>query len=159
MLKENYYQTLGALVLGSRLRKLSDRLLAEVGNIYKQRNLDFEPGWFHIMYLLNEFDRLSVTEISEILQISHPSVIQSIGVMEAKGIIELSKDKKDKRKRIIELSETGKKLLVEIQPVWARINVMMNDFLAEGEHSKNLLKAVSEIETQLDRKNLSDRLK
>lgn len=155
---ENYYQKLGALVLGSRLRKLSERLLNEVGNIYRNRNIDFEPGWFHIMYLLNENERLSVTQISDILQVSHPSVIQSIGVLESKGIIDISKDKKDKRKRMIELSESGKSLLIEILPMWNRIDEMMNAFLAEGEFSRNILKAADEIELQLDQKNLSERL-
>lgn len=155
---ENYYQKLGALVLGSRLRKLSERLLNEVGNIYRNRNIDFEPGWFHIMYLLNENERLSVTQISDILQVSHPSVIQSIGVLESKGIIDISKDKKDKRKRMIELSESGKSLLIEILPMWNRIDEMMNAFLAEGEFSRNILKAADEIEILLDQKNLSERL-
>lgn len=157
-MNENYYQKLGALVLGSRLRKLSERLLFEVGNIYRNREIDFEPGWFHIMYLLDENECLSVTQLSDILQVSHPSVIQSIGVLESKGIVKISKDKKDKRRRMIELSDNGKSILTEIQPVWKRIDEMMNQFLAEGEFSRNILNAADEIDKLLDEKNLSDRM-
>jgi len=157
-MSENYYEKLGQLILGSRLRKLSERLMLEMGNIYKSRNIEFEPGWFHIMYLLSENEKLSVTQISDILQVSHPSVIQVVGVLEKKEIVTISPDLNDKRKRIIELSDHGKDLLFQIQPFWNMIEQMMAEFLQEGEYSRNILNAVNEIENNLDAKSLSERM-
>lgn len=157
-MSENYYEKLGQLILGSRLRKLSERLMLEMGIIYKSRNIEFEPGWFHIMYLLSENEKLSVTQISEILQVSHPSVIQVVGVLEKKDIVTISPDLNDKRKRMIELSEHGKELLIQIQPLWNMIDQMMAEFLQEGEYSRNILNAVTEIENNLYAKSLSERM-
>ncbi|MDP3643023.1 MAG: MarR family winged helix-turn-helix transcriptional regulator [Bacteroidota bacterium] len=157
-MSDNYYEKLGQLILGSRLRKLSERLMLEMGNIYRSRNIDFEPGWFHIMFLLSENEKMSITQISEMLQVSHPSVIQVVGVLEKKDIVKISVDPLDKRKRMIELSDYGIRLLELIKPVWNEIDQMMITFLSEGDHSANILKAITEIENNLDEKPLTERM-
>jgi DNA-binding MarR family transcriptional regulator len=158
-MSDNYYEKLGQLVLGSRLRKLSERLMLEMGNIYKAKSIEFEPGWFHIMYLLSENEKMSITQISEMLQVSHPSVIQVIGVLEKRDIVKISIDSNDKRKRMVELSDNGTNLLERIKPVWNEIDQMMIAFLSEDEFSKNILNAITEIEKKLDSKPLSERMK
>jgi DNA-binding MarR family transcriptional regulator len=155
---DNYYEKLGQLILGSRLRKLSERLMLEMGNIYKNRNIEFEPGWFHIMYLLAENEKMSITQISDMLQVSHPSVIQVIGVLEKRDIVKISIDNGDKRRRLIELSENGLVLLNQIKPIWQQIDQMMIAFLSEGQFSQNILEAIGEIEKNLDSKSLSERI-
>lgn len=157
-MSDNYYEKLGQLILGSRLRKLSERLMLEMGNIYKSKSIEFEPGWFHIMYLLSENEKMSITQISEMLQVSHPSVIQVVGVLEKRDIVKISVDLNDKRKRMVELSENGKSLLERIKPVWNEIDQMMIAFLSEGEYSRNILNAITEIEKNLDAKPLSERM-
>jgi len=157
-MSDNYYEKLGQLILGSRLRKLSERLMLEMGNIYKSRNIEFEPGWFHIMYLLSENEKMSITQISEMLQVSHPSVIQVVGVLEKRDIVKISIDTNDKRKRMVELSDNGISLLERIKPVWNEIDQMMIAFLSEGEYSRNILNAITEIEKNLDAKPLSERM-
>lgn len=157
-MSDNYYEKLGQLILGSRLRKLSERLMLEMGNIYKSKNIEFEPGWFHIMYLLSENEKMSITQISEMLQVSHPSVIQVVGVLEKRDIVKISVDFNDKRKRMVELSDNGASLLERIKPVWNEIDQMMIAFLSEGEYSRNILNAITEIEKNLDAKPLSERM-
>ena len=157
-MSDNYYEKLGQLILGSRLRKLSERLMLEMANIYKSRGIEFEPGWFHIMYLLSENEKMSITQISDVLQVSHPSVIQVIGVLEKRDIVKISIDSNDKRKRMVELSVIGSCLLERIKPVWNEIDQMMIAFLSEGEFSPHLLKAIAEIENNLEAKPLSERM-
>lgn len=157
-MSDNYYEKLGQLVLGSRLRKLSERLMLEMGNVYKDRGIEFEPGWFHIMYLLSENEKMSITQISEVLQVSHPSVIQVVGVLEKRDIVKISIDSNDKRKRMVELSDNGTNLLERIKPVWNEIDQMMIAFLSEGEYSSNILNAITEIEKSLDSKSLAERM-
>ncbi|HAQ19030.1 MAG TPA: hypothetical protein DCR40_07340 [Prolixibacteraceae bacterium] len=157
-MSDNYYEKLGQLILGSRLRKLSERLMLEMGNIYKNRNIEFEPGWFHIMYLLSENEKMSITQISDMLQVSHPSVIQVVGILEKNDIVKISLDPTDKRKRMIELSDNGTRLLMQIKPVWSKIDQMMAEFLSEGEFSRNILNAITEIEKNLDARPLAERM-
>lgn len=156
---DNYYEKLGELVIGSRLRRLSERFVLDIGNIYKNKNIDFEPGWFHIMYLLSENKRMSITQIADILNVSHPSVIQVVRVMEMKNIVSAHTDTTDSRKRMLELTTDGRKLLKRIIPIWDEINELITNFLAESEHSKNILKGIKEIEDNLEKKSLSERMK
>jgi DNA-binding MarR family transcriptional regulator len=157
-MNENYYEKLGELVIASRLRRLSERFILEMGNIYKSQNIDFEPGWFHIMYLLSENTKMSITQISETLNVSHPSVIQVVKVLEKKNIVCTNIDETDNRRRILELTENGKTLLKKIQPIWSEIDKQMANFLAEGEYSKNFLNGITEIEENLEKKSMVERL-
>lgn len=154
----NYYEELGVLVLGSRLRRMSERMLAEIAGIYKSKGIDFEPGWFHILYLLNENGEMSIMEISETLKMSHPSVIQVSRVLEKKEVVAAFPGKQDKRKRTLKLTTKGKKLLEQIIPIWDEIQTVITGVLNEGEHSKVLLEAISELEVNLNKRGLVARI-
>jgi DNA-binding MarR family transcriptional regulator len=154
----DYYEEHGVLVLGSRLRRMSERMLAEIAGIYKSKGIEFEPGWFHVLYLLNENKEMSIMEISEKLSMSHPSVIQVSRVMEKNNVVKAFPGKKDKRKRTLKLTTKGKKLLEEIIPIWSEIRTAITDLLNEGEHSKVLLQAITELEVNLNKQALLERI-
>jgi hypothetical protein len=45
---------LAELALASRLKRLSDRLMKDVSQVYKDCKIDFEPRWFAVLYALNK---------------------------------------------------------------------------------------------------------
>lgn len=147
---ENYYKDLGELVLGSRLRKISEKLLLEISGIYKSKGIDFEPGWFHILHLLLEKEELSITEIADILQVSHPSVIQVAKVLEKRELIHTFPGKEDRRKRMIRLTKEGRQLTDQVEPLWKKIKEAVAELLSKGKHSRFLLEALTELEENLD---------
>lgn len=157
-MKTGYYALLGELVLGSRFRKISERILLEIGSIYKSLNIEFEPGWFHILYLLDENETLSVTEISDTLQVSHPSVIQVVKVLENRALVSTTTDKTDKRKRLVKLTAGGTELLSKIKPLWNDIRAVVAALLEEGTDSAKLLSGITQLEENLDRKSLVERM-
>lgn len=151
---ENYYKDLGELVLGSRLRKISEKLLLEISAIYKTNGIDFEPGWFHILHLLSEKKELSITGIADILQVSHPSVIQVVKVLEKRNLIHTFPGKEDRRKRMLRLTKDGRQLIEQVEPLWKKIKVAVAELLSKGKHSRLLLQALTEIEENLDEQPL-----
>ncbi len=155
----DYYSLLGPLVLGSRFRKISERMLAEIGEVYKSLEIEFEPGWFHVLYLLNEQEEMSITQISETLGVAHPSVIQVAKVMEKNEIVEAFPGREDKRKRMLKLSAKGQNLVDQILPVWDKIKTSIWEVLDEGEHSKFMFEAMNELESNLDKMSLAERVK
>jgi len=56
----NLYQRLGFLVLGSRLRRISDSFLSEITRAYQNEGIEFDASWFPVFYLLAENDSLSI---------------------------------------------------------------------------------------------------
>ena len=60
-----FYEETGILILGTRLKRLSERFLSEVGKIYEKLELDFEAAWFPVFFLIHKKGPLSITEIAE----------------------------------------------------------------------------------------------
>ena len=69
---------LAELAIATRLKRLSERLSADVSKIYKESEVDFEARWFLILSLLEKEKLMAITEIADSLQLSHPAIIQLV---------------------------------------------------------------------------------
>lgn len=145
------------LALATRLKRLADRLSADVSRVYKESELEFEAKWFLILELLSREKTLGITEISESLGISHPAVVQLADQMLAQGLIKASVDEKDARRRLISLTPAGKQMHKKIGPMLEIIREENRKWLATARH--NLLAVLSELETSLDEKSMYKRIK
>ena len=66
----SFYSEIGELILGTRLKRISERFLIDLSKIYKSRNIPFEPSWFSIFYLLDQNKQMSIGEIASKMDIS-----------------------------------------------------------------------------------------
>ncbi|WP_337040492.1 bifunctional helix-turn-helix transcriptional regulator/GNAT family N-acetyltransferase [Emticicia sp. 17c] len=139
---------LGALALGSRLKRLSDRMMKSVSEIYKNSGVDFESKWFPMFYLLSKEGEKGIMEIAEILHISHPGVIQLAKEMEKAGWIVSEKSGLDARKRHLKLTEKGWKNLPQLEEMW--VSFKENNEKVIRASKQNILLALEEIEHFLD---------
>lgn len=145
------------LALATRLKRLADRLSADVSRVYKESELDFEAKWFLILELLSREKMLGITEISESLGISHPAVVQLADQMLANGLIKASVDEKDARRRLISLTPAGRQMHKKIGPMLDVIREENRKWLASARH--NLLAVLGELEASLDEKSMYKRIK
>jgi len=60
----DFIEALGSVALGSRIKNLSELLMKDVSNIYKDQGIDFEPRWFTLFQLLLKRKEVQVTEIN-----------------------------------------------------------------------------------------------
>ncbi len=153
------YRLSGELMLGSRLRRLGEKLFFDISRVYKSENIDFEPAWFPLFFLLERHNKLSVSDIASSMEISHPGASQMITTLEKKELISCAKDKQDKRIRTVTFTKKGSALLNQIQPVWLSVIKCAQEMLNEGENSKFLLSTLTEIEDLLGLKSFFDRIK
>jgi len=153
-----FYQDVGALVLGTRLKRISDRFLSEITAVYKSLDIPFEPSWFPIMYLLRDRDELLITEIAAELDVTHSAVSQLVSVLQKKNLIVTLTDSKDRRKRKVRLSEDGKHMLLSLNEIWEGMRQAMDEVLNEGEQLPGLLQGLSELETAMANEPLSERM-
>ena len=149
-------EKLAELALASRLRRLNDVFMQDTERIYRNLNLEFEPKWFPVFYLLSEKSPLSIMAISEELGVSHPGVIQIIKELEKSGLVFSEKDASDNRKRMVALSEKGLEMLPRLQLVWKAIIDTNLKTLQSQTH--NLLYAIEEMEELLKEKNQYQRI-
>ena len=120
--------------LTSRLKRLSDALLYSTKELYKTEGLDIEPNWNLIFILLQENGSMTITEISEKLQFSHPAVVKIINKMKKNGHVETRTDAKDKRKQILTLTEKAYKQLPIFEKYWNAGRQTVKDLLADSPH-------------------------
>jgi DNA-binding MarR family transcriptional regulator len=155
----NFYQDLGFLVFGSRLKRLANTFIQDANRIYKDHKIQFDASWFPIFYILSEKKEVSIKEISISLKVSHSAISQLISSLQEKGLIKSVVSKKDARHKAITLTSKGEKLLLKIQPVWSALEKAMNELAEEsGSSSKKILKALTGIETGLKQRNLLERV-
>jgi DNA-binding MarR family transcriptional regulator len=95
----NFYQQLGFLVFGSRLKRLGDTFINDVNRIYKNNKIDFDASWFPVFYILSQKKEVSIKEISNELNVSHSAISQLVSGLQQKVIIKSVTSKKDARHR------------------------------------------------------------
>lgn len=146
----------GILAISTRLQRLSEQLRKDGFQIYKTHGIDFEPKWFPVIYTLHFKPVLSVVELAAEIGYTHPSTISLLKELEKEKLIRSKKDKQDERRRMILLTERGKKLLQQMQPVWL---IMIKSLTEITNTSNNLMQAIAEVEAQLKEKSFFERTK
>ena len=154
----NFYESLGFLVFGSRLRRLSETFLGDVNRIYEAHNLTFDAAWFPVFYILSRKETVSIRDIADELLISHSSVSQLVSALQQKGLVKTTADPNDARRKVVAFTPKGKKLQQQIAPVWTALSTAMEQLVNEGRHSKQLLKAIGEMESGMATRSLFDRV-
>ena len=152
------YSLAGELILGSRFKRLSDKYLSNVYRIYREQNIDFEPSWFSIFYLLDRYNQITITDISQMLDLTQSAISQMVSTLESKNLVKVEVHSRDKRVRVVSFTEKGKELLASVKPIWKLIKSKMREMLDEGDNSKYLLDALEEVEVSFERKPLADRV-
>src|SRR5262245_39228630 len=105
---EDFLDELGALALGSRLKRLGDRMMAEASRTYRSFGHDVQPKWFGLLALLHRDGPVGVVQAARRLGLTQPAVSQFCRDLEERGWIELRSDAGDARKRRIELTGRGR---------------------------------------------------
>jgi len=154
----NLYQSLGYLVMGSRLRRLSESFLSEINRAYQNEGIDFDASWFPVFYLLSKNDALSIKELSEQTEVSHPAASQLISNLKNKNLVTSATCADDGRRQLVTLTPKGRALLEQILPVWDAILATMDELLVNNLACRELLPAVGAMEKLFKQNSLSEKI-
>ncbi|MBY4675788.1 bifunctional helix-turn-helix transcriptional regulator/GNAT family N-acetyltransferase [Marinobacterium arenosum] len=141
-------QSFGSLSLGSRLRRLSDRLVADVVEIYQAQGVELNPTFFPLFNLLYRQGAMSVTEAAELLGVSHPAISKIARKMLSEQWLSKTTDPTDERRQLLALSERSHQLLERIKPIWQQIQSHLDQLMAQQRHP--LLAALDEFELKVE---------
>ena len=144
----------GILAISTRLQRLSDQIRKDGLLIYKANGIEFEPKWFPVVYTLHVKPVWSVVELAAEIGYSHPSTISLLKELEKEKLIRSSRDKADERKRLVRLTDKGKALVEQMQPVWAIMTAATTELT---DTTNNLMQAIDEVEEQMKQKSFFER--
>ncbi|MVT10099.1 MarR family winged helix-turn-helix transcriptional regulator [Chitinophaga tropicalis] len=154
----SFYSSLGYLVFGSRLRRLSEYFLMEVNKVYEQAGIAFDASWFPVFYILSGQQPIPLIDIAEQLEVSHSAVSQLVTGLKKKGLVKTTPCPDDGRRQLVMLSKKGEELLKQVQPVWEAITTSMNQLANAHPQSRLLLEAVTQVEKAVQEEPLSARI-
>ncbi len=153
----DFYSKIGKVALGSRLRRLSDRLTEDAAKIYPLYDVALEPKWFPVFYVLSQQESAAVTEIAQIIGQSHASVSQIVRGMNNRGLVTTEKHSQDARVSLVKLSDAGKQFIPNLEQQCLDVNQTVEELLSESQY--DLWNAVAEVEFLLAEKSFLDRVK
>jgi len=110
-LAEDVLSALGHLALGSRLKRVGERLQSETQAILSDAGLDFPAAQFPILAALDRLGPLSIGELAAALGVAQPGVTRMIGKIEAEGLVRTRAGPDDRRIRIVSLTPSGRRLV------------------------------------------------
>lgn len=151
-----FFNKIGKVAIGSRLRMLTGKLTEDAAKIYKLYEIDFQPKWFPVLYALIKGEAKTVTAVAKEIGHSHPSVSKIISEMISKGYLADKKDKTDGRKNEVALTKKGLKIAEKIQDQLIDVEAAIEELSAQTQN--NLWEAIGEWEFLLEQKNLLRRV-
>lgn len=151
----DFIRKLGLLAIGSRLRRLSDRMMAEGVAIYRAAGVEFEPRWFPLYRFVLEAGPVSVGEAARALGVSHASISQKASAMKRQGVLEVLTDPSDERRRLLSVTPDGRSLATTLNSLWDDLESAVGE--VADDLGVNILTALEGFERALDEENLAQR--
>ena len=125
-------EELGEMAIVSRFRRLADRMNQDNAQIFREEQIGYDPRWYLLFYLLDTRAPLSIMEVAKALGITHPTVNQLAEEIIKRGFIRAESDPKDKRRRLLSLTPTGKILLEDLKPIWQAMYAAARDVVTDS---------------------------
>lgn len=145
---------LGAVFLGSRLKRLGERLQAGAGRVISDSGLPVQPVHMPLLAAL-EMKPMSINQLASAVGISQPGVTRAVGQLVELGLVH-SAPCKDQRQRMISLSDAGEAAAARARHlVWPRVEQAVHALC--GGNADALLASIEEIETALAIEPLDER--
>ncbi|MEX0290431.1 MAG: MarR family winged helix-turn-helix transcriptional regulator, partial [Flavobacteriaceae bacterium] len=151
-----FFNKVGKMALGSRLRLLNERMSDDAAQLYRVYGVNLKPKWFPVFYVLSNNQKKSITAIAKEIGHSHPSVSKIVREMAKAGLVLEKPDKGDRRKNIISLTSKGKEVAEKIKDQYLDVDKAVEEALNQTSH--NLWTALEEFEYLLDQKSLLERV-
>jgi DNA-binding MarR family transcriptional regulator len=153
---KNSIDNAGILAISTRLQRLSEQIRKDGFLVYKAYDIYFEPKWFPVIYTLHFKKILSVLDLSNEIGYTHPSTITLLNELEKEKLVRSKSDKQDARKRLVQLTKKGEKLVEQMQPVWQTLIATAAELTGT---SNNIMNSITEVENLLKQKSFAERAK
>jgi DNA-binding MarR family transcriptional regulator len=106
---------LGHLALGTRLKRLGDRLQAQTQVILDDAGVPVPASHLPALMALNERGALTIGDLSRALGVTQPGVTRMTATLEALGLVRSGAAEDDGRARVVALTTAGRQLLVRLR--------------------------------------------
>lgn len=145
---------LGGILLGSRMKRLAERLQGDAARIIEDAGLPMQPSQIPLLTALDGAD-LTVGQLADAVGSSQPGVTRAIGQLTEMGLVE-AKPGADLRQRLLSLTPQGKAAMARVKmQVWPGVGRAVDE-MCEG-RTAELLAQITRIEAALSASSMVER--
>ena len=147
---------LGHLTLGSRLKRLGERMQAETTRFIEASGLEVSASLFPLLAALDRPEGLTVGELADAIGVSQPGVTRSLTKLADLGLVAVAHESADRRRRSARLTAYGEAVVGRARAeVWPHIEAAVAAACDGLEGA--FLDQLAELEARLDRVPLDRR--
>jgi DNA-binding MarR family transcriptional regulator len=155
-MKQDVVKELGLLALGTRLKRIGERLQAQTQAVLESAGVATPASHFPLLAALDRLGAMSVGELAEALGVSQPGVTRQLSNLQAEGLVQAQPSPSDLRSRTIDLTKSGKQLVARTKRShWPMIEAAVTDACAAD--GRALLASLAALEQALAEESLNDR--
>lgn len=155
---EDVVRDLGILCLGSRFRRIGERLQADTQRILDELGVTLQPSQYPALAAIDRLGPLAIGELAEALGITQPGATRVAALLVEAGYLTAQRSDGDQRVRLMSLTRKGRELVdMSKRDVWPRVEAAVADLC--GDMSAELLELLGRLEDGLDEKPLPQRAK
>jgi len=145
---------LGGILLGSRMKRLAERLQGDAARIIEDAGLPMQPSQIPLLTALDRAD-LTVGQLAEAVGSSQPGVTRAIGQLTELGLVE-AKPGADLRQRLLSMTPQGKVAMARVKMhVWPGVGRAVDEMCDGG--TADLLAHITRIEGALSESSMVER--
>jgi DNA-binding MarR family transcriptional regulator len=129
---EDVVRSLGFLTLGTRMKRIGEKLQADTQKIMDELGAPLQASQYPFLAAVDRLGPLTVGELAEAIGITQPGATRTVGQLVDLGMLESEQAADDQRRRIVSLTKEGQRLVaVAKRDVWPRIREAVADLCGE----------------------------
>lgn len=154
---EDFVRRKGYLTLGTRLKRIGDRLQADVQQLFDAEGIPVQTAQCPLLAALDSLGPLTVGDLAEALGVSQPGITRTVGQLAKQGVVRVVRGQQDQRTKVVTLTEQGR-ILVERgeRDVWPLIDACLADICDNNQAP--LLDQLDNLEYALKDRSLFQRI-
>lgn len=153
---EDFVRLSGHLSLGTRFKRIGERLQSDVNRLLQSEGIDVPAPFFPALTAIQHAGSLTVGELADAMGVAQPGVTRNLAQMEKMELVKSARGKTDRRQRTITLTAKGNQLVnLSQQDLWPRVRQAVAGLCAGLEGP--LLSQLDQMEDELKRLPLDRR--
>ena len=146
----------GHLFLGSRLKRLAERMQGDVIRVAEAAGLPIQPSQYPLLATLDRDGSLTIAELTLTLQLTQPTITRAVSRLVEMGLVSVDRVHRDQRHKTVSLTDAGKAAMARSRLlVWPGIKAAVRD-MVDGLDGP-LLDQIGRIEAALAARSLDVR--
>lgn len=128
---EDVVRSLGLLSLGTRMKRIGERLQADTQRIIEDEGLGLAAAQHPFLAALDRLGPIGLGELAEAVGVAQPGATRTVKALATLGLVTVDDVPGDRRRRVVRLSAAGVTLVETAKRrVWPRVERAVADLCA-----------------------------